>query len=81
MPADGTLELDAAVLGRAEQPCVVDRDRRPLGEHDDRLEVVVVELVGTLLLGEVEVAPGLPAHDDRRAEEASHRRVARRKAV
>jgi len=81
MPADGTLELDAAVLGRAEQPCVVDRDRRPLGEHDDRLEVVVVELVRTLLRGEVEVAPGLPAHDDRRAEEASHRRVARRKAV
>ena len=33
------------------------------------------------LLGQVEVAPDLAAHDDRHAEEARHRRMAGRKAV
>ena len=81
MPPTARSSSTAAALGGPEQPGVVDRDRRPLGEHDDRLDVVVVEVLGALLLGEVEVAPGLAANDDRRAEEAAHRRVPGREAV
>ena len=76
----GALELVAAAAHVAVQARVLDRDRRPAGEDDERLLVGLVELAA-LLLGEVEVAVGLAADEDRHAEEAVHRRVVERKAV
>ena len=66
---------DAAV-----QASVLDRDRRPVGQDDERLLVGLVE-VAAGLLGQVEVAVGLAADEDRHAQEAVHRRVAEREAV
>ena len=74
---DGALELVAAVELAAVEVGVVDRDRRPVGEHEQGLLVLVRERAG-VLLREVEVAPGGPADEDRDAEERRHRRVVRR---
>jgi hypothetical protein len=49
------------------QPRVLDRDRGPSREHDRRLLVGFVELALTLA-GEVKVAPGLVANQDRYAQ-------------
>jgi hypothetical protein len=56
---------------------VVDRDRGPVGEHGDRGEVARAERPARLL-GQVEIAPRLPADEHRHAEERVHRRVPRR---
>jgi hypothetical protein len=40
-----------AVLG--DRAGVADRDRRPVGEHDHRLLVELVELAAALLLGQI----------------------------
>ena len=63
------LELVPALADVAVQPGVVDRDRRPVGEDDGRVLVVLGELADRLL-GQVEVAPHLAADGDRHAEEA-----------
>ena len=59
---------------------VVDRDRRPVGEDHGGLLVLLGELaVG--LLGQVQVAPRLPADHDRHTQEAAHHRMPRGKPV
>ena len=73
---DGPLELVAARGDAAVQARVLDRDRRPVGEHDERLLVGLVE-VAVRLLGQIEVAVGLAADEDRHAQEAVHRRDGR----
>jgi hypothetical protein len=78
--AHGPLELGPARVDDAVQARVLDRDRRPVGKHDDRVLVLLVELAAGLL-GEVQVAPRLAADQDRHAEERPHRRVAGREAV
>jgi hypothetical protein len=78
--AHGALELGAAGVHGAVQARVLDRDRRPVGEDDDRLLVALVERP-VRLLGQVQVAPCLVADQDRHAEEAAHRRMAGREAV
>ena len=60
---------------------VVDRDGGPLGQHDHRLLVALVEVRPALLVGEIEVAVDLVADPDRHPEERLHRRVPGRKAV
>ncbi len=57
---------------------IVDRDRRPVGEHHKRFLVVLVERAVTLLR-QIQIPVRLTPHEDRRPEEASHRRVTRRK--
>ena len=79
--ADGALELLAAGGHVAVQASVVDRDRRPVGQDDHRLLVLGRERLAAGLLGQVQVAPGLPADEDRDAEERSHRRMTRREPV
>ena len=74
------LELVAALADVAVQPGVVDRDRRPVGEDDGRVLVLLGELADRLL-GQVEVAPHLAADDDRHAEEGVHRRMRQREPV
>ena len=59
---------------------VLDRHRRLSGEERDELLVLVREVLAALLLGEVEVAVGDAAQQDRHAEEAAHRRMSRREA-
>ena len=77
---DGVLQLLPPALDEPVGPGIRDRDRGPVGEDDDRLLVVLVE-VAAFLLGQVDVPEGLPADDDRRAQEAAHRRVPGGKAV
>ena len=72
------MDMPYAALALLEQARVGDGDRGPLGEDEDRLDIVLVEVGAALLLGQVEVAPGLAADPDRDAEEPMHRRVARR---
>ena len=74
------LELVPALADVAVQPGVVDRDRRPVGEDDGRVLVVLGELADRLL-GQVEVAPDLAADGDRHAEEAAHRRMRQGESV
>ena len=62
-----------AALGHGEQAGVVDRDTGGRGQGDHDLLVVVTELVGTLLLREVEVAEDLIPGAHRHTEEAVHR--------
>jgi len=57
------------------QSCVVDRHSRGRRQGHEHGLVFRVELLGALLLGEVQVAEDLVADPDRRAEEALHRRV------
>lgn len=47
-----------------------DRHGGPFGEHDDRVEVVVVEVLGVCLLRQVQMAPGLTTDGDRHLEHA-----------
>ena len=75
------LQLVAARRHGLVEARVLDRDRRPGREDQRRLLVDGVKLLAAALLGEVEVAPHLPAHEHRHAEEARHRRMAGRKAV
>ena len=70
----------AAVRQRVE-PGVLDRDAGRGREGHRDLLVVVGELLGADLLGQIEVAEDLVAGADRHAEEAVHRRVVRREAV
>ena len=79
-PAHRTLELSAASVDVLVQVGVLDRDRHPAREDEQRLLVGLVELAA-LLLGQVDVAPGLAAHQHRGAEEGRHRRVLWREAV
>ncbi|MEZ5124228.1 MAG: hypothetical protein R2736_22120 [Solirubrobacterales bacterium] len=60
---------------------VVDRHAGPAGQQDDGLFVGLVEAVGALLVGQVEVAPRLAVHEDRHPEERAHVRMAVREAV
>ncbi|MEZ4588382.1 MAG: hypothetical protein R2909_18545 [Gemmatimonadales bacterium] len=60
---------------------VLNRDRRPVGEHRDRRLVALVELRAAGLLGQVEVSPDVAANPDRHAEEGAHRRVPRGESV
>ena len=80
-PAHGALELLAAGGHVAVEARVLDRDRGPVGEHDDGLLVLGRERLAAGLLGEVQVAVRLAADEDRHAEERSHRRVPGREAV
>ena len=78
--ADGALELSAAGVDVLVEVGVLDGDRHPAREDQECLLVGLVELAA-LLLGEVDVAPRLAAHQHGRAEEGGHRRVLRREAV
>ena len=75
------LGLVPAALAALVQARVLDRGAGPLGEDHCRLLVRLGELAAALLLGQVQVAPGPAADQDRDAQEAVHRRVARREAV
>ena len=79
-PAHGTLELSATGVDVLVQVGVLDGDRDPAREDEQRLLVGLVELAA-LLLGQVDVAPGLAAHQHRGPEEGRHRRVLWREAV
>jgi hypothetical protein len=74
------LRLCATTLAGLIQPGVVDRDRRPIGQDHRGLLVLLGELAAALL-GQVQVAPHLPANHDRHTEEAAHHRMPRREAV
>ena len=78
--AHGAFELAAAGVDVLVQVGVLDGDRHPAREHEQRLLVGLVELAA-LLLGQVDVAPRLAAHQHRGAEERRHRRVLGREAV
>ncbi len=78
---NGPLGLVAAPLARLVQASVLDRGRRPLGQHHGRVLVLRGELAAALLLGQVQVAPRLAADHDRDAQERRHRRVPGRKPV
>ena len=65
---------------RLVQARVLDRDRRLRGEQRHELLVLARELPPAGLLGQVEVAEGDAAQQDRHAEEGAHRRVMRREA-
>ena len=77
---DRPLELVAALAHVAVEPGVVDRDAGPLGQDDERLLVGLVERAA-LLLGQVEVAVGLPADEDGHPQEAVHLGMPEREAV
>ena len=62
------------------EPCVLDSDGSLRREQRDELLVLVREVGAALLLGQVEVAVGDTAQDDRNAEEALHGRVVGREA-
>ena len=74
------LELPALALGLVVQARVLDGDRG-LGreDHEDAF-VLLVEHLGTLLVGEVDVPEHRPSTRDPSAEERRHRRVVRREA-
>ena len=63
------------------QARVLDRDRRPVGEHDRAPPRRSRRTSPLGLLGEVEVAPRLAADEDRHAEERVHRGVPERESV
>jgi hypothetical protein len=63
-----------------EQAGVLDRDAGRRRQRHDQLLVALGELAAVALLGEVEVAEGLAAHEHRDAEERAHRRVVGREA-
>jgi hypothetical protein len=79
--AHGALELGATLLGALVEARVVDRDGGPLRQHHEQPLVAFGEVLTAALVGQVEVAVGLFADDDRRSQEGRHRRVARREAV
>ena len=69
---------DRQALDLLVQPGVLDRDPGVDRERLDEPLVVLGELVGARLVGQVEVADGAALDGDRDAEEAVHRRVIRR---
>src|SRR5438034_8365437 len=74
------LGLPAASLARLIHPRVVDRNRGPHGEDHHRVLVALTELP-VLLLGQIQVAPGLATDHDRNPQEAVHRGLSVRAAV
>ena len=66
---EGLLKLLAAPLADLVQPRVLDRDSRPPREHHDGLLVGLGELA-VLLVGEIQVAPHLPADRGRARRES-----------
>jgi hypothetical protein len=78
-PPQRALGVLPPALRVREQPRVLHRDRRPVGQEDDGLLVGLRERPARSL-GEVQVAPALPADDHRDAEEAAHGRMVRGKA-
>ncbi len=79
--AHRALELFLAAPIRLARPRVVDRDRGPLGQHDEQLLVLDVELPAAVLLGQVEVAEDLVPNHHRDAQERVHRRMLGREPV
>ena len=79
-PSNRLLGLLAAALAGLIQAGVVDRDRGPVGEDHRGLLVALRELAD-VLLGEIEIAPGLSADADRHAQEAAHHRMPRREPI
>jgi hypothetical protein len=75
------LQLVASPAHVLVEPRVLDRDRRPIGQNDERRLVGLGELRAPGLLREVQIAPGGPPHDDRDAEERVHLGMADREAV
>ena len=76
-----TVLEDGELLQPDVQPGVVDRHAGRAGQRHRQLLVAFAELIGGLLVGEVEVPEHLAVHRDRNAEERPHRRVIRREAV
>ena len=74
------LELPQPAGRALVQPRVLDRDGGLCGEQLRQLLVLLGEVDPAGLLGQVEVAVGDAAEDDRQAEERLHRRMARWKA-
>ena len=70
--AKGLLELARPRVEPLVQAGVLDRHARPRREHHHELLVGLVELGAPLLLGQVEVSPGVATHQHRGAEEAPH---------
>ena len=66
---------DAQLAAALVQPGVGDRDRGVGGERLDHRLVGVVEVLGALLVGQVERADDLAALDDRHPEERAHVRM------
>src|SRR5204863_8978664 len=62
------LELLATALGSCVEACILDRDRRPFGQYHGGLFVALVEFAAALVC-EVQVPVGLPADEDRHAQE------------
>src|SRR5829696_7781687 len=75
------LELVAPPRRRRVEAGVLHGDGRPRGEHDHRLLVVLAEVLAVLLLGQVQVAERLAAHEDGYAEERAHGRMPGRQPV
>src|SRR5438067_11820230 len=71
---------DGHALRLPVEPRVLDRDRGLGCERRHGLLVLARELGDALLLGQIEVAQGLPAPEEGRTEEAMHRRMIGRKA-
>lgn len=59
----------------------LDRDAGPRRQHDDQPLVLLRELHGPALVGQVQVAGRTPAIANRNAQEAGHRRMAGGEAV
>ena len=78
--ADRPLEFAASSLDALVEASVFDRDRHPFRQHDKRFLVEFVELA-VLLLGQVDVAPGLATDQNGRSQEGGHRRVRVREPV
>src|SRR5437763_11278177 len=74
------LELLATALGSFVEACILDRDRRPFGQYHGGLFVALVEFAAALVC-EVQVPVGLPADEDRHAQERRHRRMTLWEAV
>ena len=79
-PAHGLLELLGPLSLAVVEPGVLDRDAGPCREEDRRLLVRLRERA-VVLLGEVQVPPGLASNQDRHAEERRHRRMPWREPV
>ena len=80
-PAERPLQLLRALVEALVEARVLDRHSGPGCKDDGDLLVGLVELRSTLLFGQVEVAPGLAAHQHRCPEEGLHLRVRRGESV
>ena len=72
------LELPALAFGLVVQARVLDRDRGLGREDHEHAFVLLVEHLGALLVGQVDVPEDGPSPDDPSAQERGHRRVVRR---